>query len=276
MEEEMTISILGCGWIGLPLGAYLSSKGIKVKGSVTRTHKLKNLNENDIEPFLLKLSPKPEGDSLAHFLDTDVLIVDIPPSRAKFGGVSFYPEQMKVLTAALASSPCKKVIFVSSTSVYSNPSRVVTEEEPLAPVERNKPLIDAENHWLAQTDLRVTVLRAGGLMGYDRYPAKYFAGKKDLTKGHVPVNYIHRDDVIGIIEQVLEQEKWGEIYNLVAPEHPFREDVYVKNCIDLGMELPTFNKKNSVGYKIVSGKKVVKDLGYEFQYPDPLYFLYFN
>jgi len=78
----MKISILGTGWLGLPLGEYLLTKGYEVNGSVTTASKLDTLKNKGINPFLLQLTPEPEPeDSIEKFLDADVLIIAIPPSR---------------------------------------------------------------------------------------------------------------------------------------------------------------------------------------------------
>ena len=39
-EEREKISILGCGWLGLPLAKSLLAKGYKIKGSTTSESKL--------------------------------------------------------------------------------------------------------------------------------------------------------------------------------------------------------------------------------------------
>ena len=52
-----------------------------------------------------------------------------------------------------------------------------------------------------------TVIRFGGLIGYDRMPGKFLTGKKDLPNGDAPVNLIHRDDCVQIIYQIIKNEK---------------------------------------------------------------------
>ena len=53
----MRISILGCGWLGLPLGKYLLQKGHLIKGSTTDKDKMETLKASGIQPFLLVLGP---------------------------------------------------------------------------------------------------------------------------------------------------------------------------------------------------------------------------
>jgi 3-hydroxyisobutyrate dehydrogenase-like beta-hydroxyacid dehydrogenase len=50
------ISILGCGWLGLPLAKALLENGFAVKGSTTSQEKLSVLENSGIQPFLIALS----------------------------------------------------------------------------------------------------------------------------------------------------------------------------------------------------------------------------
>ena len=112
-------------------------------------------------------------------------------------------------------------------------------------------------------------------MGYDRIPGKYVAGRT-VDSGAVLVNYLHRDDAIGILLSLIEHPRTG-IFNAVAPEHPTREAIYRKSCADFGYELPSFiQPSKSVPYKVVSPDKLIQATQYRFQYPDPLAFLYGN
>jgi hypothetical protein len=90
----------------------------------------------------------------------------------------------------------------------------------------------------------------------------------------VPVNYLHRDDAIGLITSVLDHNL-TDVFNLVAPQHPTREAVYRQNCTAFGLPLPVFSEPTEApAYKIVSPAKVQAATGYRFVYPDPLGFHY--
>ncbi|MEM9983228.1 MAG: SDR family NAD(P)-dependent oxidoreductase, partial [Bacteroidota bacterium] len=157
-----------------------------------------------------------------------------------------------------------------ATSVYPELNKEVGEEE--ATRVANPALWDGEQ--LLQNTLKdkVCTLRLGGLMGDDRVAGKYFAGKKDLKTGDTPVNYIHRDDAIGIITKVIEQEIKNEVFNVVAPQHPTRKEVYLYQAQKYGFEVPTFAATTTTDYKQVSTEKLRNLLNYSFQYPDPLNF----
>lgn len=269
-----TISIIGCGWLGLPLGAYLSEKNYLVKGSTTHVDKLAILEENGIEPFLLKLNPQLKCEYVDNFLDSDILIINIPP-RISVQKTDAHVEQIANLIAAVKKSPIKKIIYISSTSVYPELNREVVEEDVATPENSASPTMVKAENLLKNFAADVTILRSAGLMGYDRIPAKYFAGWKGLTTGNIPVNYIHRDDVIRIIETVIEKEIWGDTFNIVSPIHPIRKEIYTRNCEELGFEMPEFvNPAEASPYKIISPAKWLTRSEYHFLFKNPLDYFY--
>lgn len=271
--SQKTISILGCGWLGLPLAEKLIGSGCAVRGSTTTPDKLSLLTEKGIEPFLIRFRPWPDGDDVTRFLQTDVLIVNIPPKAGAMGD-SFHPQSIRTLLEHLPAGTPPCIIYISSTSVYPELNREVVETDVVLPEESAAPALVEAEQLMLQTG-NSTVLRCAGLMGYDRIPGKYVAGKKGLTTGGIPVNYVHRDDTVRIIQHLIETPRPGQTFNVVAPEHPTREAVYRKSCADFGYELPTFAEPSEpVPYKVISGGKLNEELQYRFLFPDPLAFFY--
>ncbi|OZI07192.1 NAD(P)-dependent oxidoreductase [Siphonobacter sp. BAB-5385] len=261
----MNVSILGCGWLGLPLGKALAEQGHTVIGTTTSEAKLPVLRQAGIQPVLLNFNPEPTGN-LAALLNAEVLIISIPP-RASSQGDDFHPQQIRQLLHQMTDFR-GKLIYISSTSVYPETS---TELDEYGPTLENHPLITVE-HLLQESTFPLTVLRCGGLMGYDRIAGKYFIGKT-VDTGDVPVNFVHRDDVIGIIEAVLQQDVWNETFNVVAPEHPVRRAIYERNAEQHGWAPPIFKTPEApVPFKVISSEKLITQLAYTFQYPDPLAF----
>ncbi|WP_128547268.1 SDR family oxidoreductase [Larkinella soli] len=270
-----TISILGCGWLGLPLAERLVQAGFQVKGSTTSAEKLALLEQKGIRPFLLRLNPQPEGEHLRDFLTADALIINIPPKAGQMGD-GFHPEQIRNLVRLFRETDTLPpyLMYISSTSVYPDLNREMTESDVVVPGQSAAPAyVEAELELLALG--HTTVLRFGGLLGYDRIPGRYVAGKKGLTTGAVPVNYIHRDDGVAVLEALLRQPQPGRTFNVVAPRHPTREAVYRKNSEDFGYELPTFTEPETPApFKIISSRELQQTVGYAFRYDDPLKFFY--
>lgn len=269
-----TISVLGCGWLGAPLARNLLADGYQVKGSTTHPEKKSVMKDVGIRPYLLSLRPHLNQLYPEDFFETDLLIIAIPP-RIRHEGPDFHPEQIRAVIKEIKKQQPRHCIYISSTSVYPNLERELREEDAPEPEHcRHTAVCEAEKLLQEVAGLNLTILRCGGLMGYDRIPGKYFAGEKDLDTGDIPVNYVHRDDVIGVVLEVIRQQYWNKTVNVVAPQHPSRKEVYLKNAADFGLEAPTFTKTRMQDYKVVSPAKLQQELNYQFIYPNPLEFHY--
>lgn len=56
---SLITSIIGCGWLGLPLAERLVAEGYTVKGSTTSVDKLSLLRQKGIDAYLLQLNLVP-------------------------------------------------------------------------------------------------------------------------------------------------------------------------------------------------------------------------
>lgn len=270
-----TIAILGCGWLGLPLAKSLLSKGYEVKGSTTSESKLEVLKNVGILPFQIQLEAQQIIGTIEDFLkETDVLIIDIPPGLRREVSTSKemkFVNKIEKLIPYIEKSGIKKVIFVSSTSVYGDgfPILEITEEtKPNPDTESGKQLFVSENLLQNNIYFKTTVIRFGGLLGDDRHPINFLAGKTNVENPDAPVNLIQREDCIGIIEKILNQVEydiWGETFNAVAPQHPTRKTYYQKKAQLFNLPLPTFAEHSESKGKMISSKKVETILGYSFQ-----------
>lgn len=257
----MRVSVLGCGWLGLPLAKALVAGGFTVKGSTTSTDKVETLQAAGIEPYVVSLSENgPVGDVDGFLDESEVLVINIPP-KAKSG--ESYLEKIKNLIPHIQNSGVEKVLFVSSTSVYADGNNVVTEETtPNPDTESGRQLLATEK--LLQEALpQTTLLRFSGLIGEDRHPIHHLAGRKGIANPDAPVNLIHQNDCIGIIKAIIAKLAWGEVFNAASPNHPTRKEYYTAKAIELGLELPEFEEgKESVGKEIFS-KKIYNQLNYK-------------
>ena len=106
-------------------------------------------------------------------------------------------------------------------------------------------------------------------MGPERHPGRFLAGRQLASSGQSPVNFIHIDDCIAILKQIIRQEKWGEVFNACADAHPSKKSFYTEATEKLKLEPPQFSDTASPSYKEVSSKKLKQQLGYQFIHPDP-------
>ena len=276
-EERKKIAILGCGWLGLPLAKSLLSKGYEVKGSTTSESKLDVLKNAGISTFQIQLEEHQIIGNITDFLkETDVLVIDIPPGLRREFSTSLemtFVNKVKTLIPFIEKSGIQKVVFVSSTSVYGDGFQIVeiTEEtQPNPDTESGKQLVIAETILQSNSYFKTTVIRFGGLLGEDRHPVKFLAGRTNVENPNAPVNMIEREDCIGIIEEILKQVQhdnweWNQTFNAVAPQHPTRKAYYHKKAEIFNLPLPTFAENSESKGKIISSKKVETILGYSFQ-----------
>lgn len=256
-----TISILGCGWLGIPLAETLIQKGCVVKGSTTSPAKIKPLEAKGIQPFLVSLEADAIEGDIGNFLDgSEILIIDIPP-RFHFS------QKIETLVPFIEASTIQKVLLISSISVYADENTVLTEADiPNPTTDKSFQLFNAENTLRNQTGFETTVLRFGGLVNDKRHPVKFLAGEQNLENPDAPINLIHQQDCVGIISSIIETESWDEIFNAAAPFHPTRENYYTQKAKDLQLAPPQFDHaKKSVG-KTIDSSKLQQMLGYQFQF----------
>jgi nucleoside-diphosphate-sugar epimerase len=266
------ISILGCGWLGLPLAKALILNGFSVKGSTTSEAKLSGLAALGIDPFLVALDSKRITGAIEDFLNgSETLIIDIPPQlRGKNSDSSIveekvFVEKIKTLIPYIEKSTVKNVLFVSSTSVYGEADATITEETIAKPdTESGKQLLEAETLLQRNPNFKTTILRFGGLIGKDRNPIHFLAGKENLNNPEAPINFIHQEDCIGIILKIITTHSWNEIYNGVCPFHPTRETYYTQKAIELALSLPLFDYSKPSTRKLILSDKVENYLSYTF------------
>ncbi|PXY02793.1 NAD(P)-dependent oxidoreductase [Marinifilum breve] len=264
------VSILGCGWLGKALAQKLISNGYEVKGSVMKEEDLSELRQLGIKAYRLAFNPELEECSDDDFFDTDLIISCLPPRRREDIEL-FYSQQVESLKQEVLKFGIKKVIFISSTAVYPDTLGKVTEDLQLTPKKASgKALIKAENLLLESPDFDTTILRFGGLIGYDRHPGRFLSHRKELRNGSVPVNLIHQDDCVKIISEIIKQNVWGEVFNACCQDHPTRKDFYQKAARAANLPEPEFLEDEQIAYKWVDSSKLIKKLNYKFIYTSPL------
>jgi nucleoside-diphosphate-sugar epimerase len=267
------VAIVGLGWLGMPLAMALTARGWQVTGSKTSPDGVDAARRCGIEAFQLVLTPEIEceADELATLMAVDALVVTLPASRTVQGGEDYMQAVQNVVDTALAHK-VPRIIFTSSSSVYGTGSGVMKESSALQPESvAGKTLVELEN-WLHDLPgTSVDIVRLAGLVGPNRHPGRFLAGKVGLENGGHAVNLVHLDDVVDAIVLLLQTPKGGRVYNLCASKHPARDDFYPFVSKQLGLVAPTFTAEpvRSAG-KVVDGSKICNELGFEYSYDDPM------
>jgi nucleoside-diphosphate-sugar epimerase len=263
MNKKITIA--GLGWLGKALATRLQLMGYTVKGSVTDAEKAKDLTRSNIAAYPVIIAESGVSGLVETLLaDTDVLLIMIPPGLRKNTGAN-YALKMAHFLHVIERSEVKKVILISSTSVYDDAQGMVTEKDaPQPDTNAAKQLYDVEQIFFNTPAFETTIVRFGGLFGGSRNPVKFLAGRKGLTNGDAPVNMIHRDDCIGILTAIIKKDAFGHIINAVSPNHPTKKEYYTKQAIGLGLEPPEYSQEESLSFKQIDSITVDSVLNYEF------------
>lgn len=269
MHNKPNIVILGCGWLGFPLAQKMISQGFSVKGTTTSEEKITVLQSNGIIPFQIALTEDGVQGNVKDLLkDSEILIIDIPPGLRKVTlpvSEKTFVSKIEKMLPFVEQSPIKKVLFVSSTSVYSDENAVITEDTlPNPDTESGRQLVEVEEILRNNQNFKTTIIRFGGLLGPNRHPIKMLAGRENLDNPDAPVNLIHQQDCIGIILKIVENEIWNETFNAVTPYHPTRKEYYHKKAEEMNLAIPKFVSDKPSVAKCITSAKIEKVLDYTF------------
>ena len=261
---KKNISIYGGGWVGAPLAFKLALAEFEVIVSASSAHK--QAKHPNIKVVEFRAEPNMEKGLWDEMNQSEIQIWAIPPRRKK-NSEEFYLQILQDWLSVLDEKIVKKIIFLSSTSIYQNVSDVVDEKSAIV---ETSLMAQAESLILA-SKIPSVILRLGGLMGGDRFVAKYFSGRRN-DGANCPVNYVHKDDVVALCTLTVEKINKG-IYNIVAPIHPTKGEVGENDIEKRNMPAGTWDySQPCLGGKIISGEKITKELKYQFKHPDPMEF----
>ncbi len=264
-----TCAILGCGWLGFSLAKHLVKNAYQIHGSTTSAEKLSMLESENIKAFQIVLTEKAVEGKIEAFLENvHFLIIDIPPglrSQPK----SDFVQKIKNLLAFIEKSGVKEVIFVSSTSVFKNTTEMPMYKEndkPNATSEAGMQLRAVEELLLENANFKTTIVRFGGLLGGNRHPVKFLAGRENITSPKAPVNLIRREDCIALLQTILESETYLPIVHGVYPYHPQKQFYYADKAEEFDLAVPHFSgEKASLG-KHISTEITTHKLDFTFRH----------
>ncbi|MBF9222311.1 Rossmann-fold NAD(P)-binding domain-containing protein [Hymenobacter ruricola] len=270
--ELPKVLVMGCGWLGLALARSLAADGHQVLGTTTTPESIAIMQQAGIEPHLLRLGSDfgaPAEALLLRLLQSaDVLVLNVPPRAAAAGA---YPTLLRPVHRAVAAAGTRHVLFVSSTSVYPDEPRVMHETDALSTRDAASDVLRAEGHFVPRYgQWKSTVVRLGGLIGPDRAPGRFLAGRRDLGQGNAPVNLVHLTDAVGVLSAIIKHGAWGHTFNVCAVQHPLRRDFYPAAARYLKLEPPTFKDETGTSGKTIDSSLVRSVLPYKFQHDDVL------
>ncbi len=250
---NMKIAIIGSGWLGLPLANQLQTDGHKMMLTTTQQDKAVKLQRNGLNVMQYEV-----GDQLSQpdqLFNNDIIIIAVTSKDV---------DAFDILIDQLNQQTCKKLIYISSTSVYQN--NRLSHDESSQYLNKDNPIWKIEQ--LIQTHPSTTIIRLAGLVGPGRHPGRFFKNGRTLKNPTAPVNLIHLDDCIGIIQSVILNQAWNQIFNGCADNHPPKLEFYTRMADQLNLAAPEFEKNTAGSQKIVDNKKSKTVLGYKYTCPD--------
>jgi len=247
------LGIIGCGWLGTHIAEHLSNQ-YKIFVTTTTESKAEDFKSKDFHPTLVSFSDEidtgmKEWEAAS---ELDAIIVSVPFSGIRGAQISMTEKRQNLLN--FLGDYKGQLFYTSSTGVYLQTERDFTEDDaPAKDVESERFILEE----FPQTN----ILRLGGLMGDQRLLKNYNISQLDQL-----VNHIHYADICSVVEKMLDNKSESKVYNVVAPIHPNKEEV-----INAQKDLPYDGERTTVG-RTISPKRLIDELNFEFQYPDPRYF----
>lgn len=226
------VSILSLGWLGTAIYKRLSQKGFELSGSFNSTPKeLANefkfdINTNELSNFILQ---------------SDIVIFNIPPSKIVDDAQ---------LIRFIKKIAHKKLIFISSTSVYGHQGSVNEKTKPIPETINGKRLLKWEQAIQEQV-AHYQIIRSAGQFGPGRHPGKSLSGRTDLSGGNQFINLISQVDLLDIIDLSL-QDTNSKIINAVNTHHPLKKDYYQGYCELHKLVIPHFSEEQNLNSKKVN------------------------
>ncbi|MEZ0217024.1 MAG: SDR family oxidoreductase [Rariglobus sp.] len=278
----MHVLIIGCGYLGIPLGEALIKKGHTVAGVRRSPEANDQLKAAGIEPMNVDITNPADLARLTGPFDWVVNCV----SSSK-GGVDEYKQvylqgTRNIIEWAATQPNLKKYVYTSSTSVYGQTDGSVVKETAVTqPVsETSKVLVETERVLLQavqQKKFPAVILRVAGIYGPDRGHLfqQYLKDEAKMSgTGDRLINMIHLDDVVGLTAAALKSGRPGEVFNAVDDEPIAQIHFFRWLSESLGKWMPPFateaesaDRKRGLTQKKVSNRKAKMELGYQFIHP---------
>jgi nucleoside-diphosphate-sugar epimerase len=263
LKDLKKIGIIGCGWLGQKLAGHFAALGFPIYTTNTSAEKTEGMRKEGFTSFMVNFPEDRLQDyeteiKPAHttFDKLDIIIICINMSKTKELQL-----QMNLFQNVLSflGNKHKQLFLMSSIGIYPQSKQVI--DEHTFPTEQ----LHARLHKIEEVFLKnlpsINILRLGGLMGDNRMFYKYY--RKESS--NEVVNHIHYEDICRVIEKMMLLGLKGKIYNVVAPLHPTKGEVYAyqtKTVIDASLVSQEENRT-------ISSDKMIRELGYAFVFPDP-------
>lgn len=269
--QNSTLLVVGCGDLGTAVAQYFVQRGWTVYGArrslveiagvtmiaadVTHAESLHGLSGIKADYVLMALTPGEFSDQRYR---------------------AIYVDGARNILQALDKTRIKRVFWVSSTSVYhQNDGEWVDENTPAQPFAfSGARLLEAEQV-IAASGVRHTSIRFGGIYGpgRDRLLRQLRGGRRSPAQPPRYSNRIHRDDVVGALQFLLESAARGvqlqSLYLGVDTEPALMSDIerWFSDYLSLDYAAMIADAPPARGGSRRCSSERLQALGYRFIYP---------
>lgn len=247
------IGIIGCGWLGGHIAERLSGQ-YEIFVTTTSPSKIEDLTSKGYHTTLVDF-PNDLSETITEWEvapQLDAVIITVPFAGVRGAEIPLQEKAQNLLT--FLGDYKGQLFLMSSTGVYPETEKEFTEDD------RSADEVPSESV-IKNIFPHVNILRLAGLMGDQRLLKNYNISNLDLL-----VNHIHYADICSVVEKMLNNQSQSKVYNVVAPVHPNKEEI-----INAQKDLPYSGERTTKG-RTISPAKLIAELDFEFEYPDPRYF----
>lgn len=270
--SKPSLLVIGCGDLGGAVAVHCAAAGWRVHGVRRRPAVLPGVQ--------MLAADVVEAASLRALAGVQPELVLLALTPGAFNDARYrqvYVEGLANCLAALDRSRLRRVVWVSSTSVFhQNGGEVVDEDSPAQPTGfSGRRLLEAEA-LLGADGVAHTIVRLGGIYGPGRERLLRQLREDGVRSPAQPVrisNRIHRDDAVGLLQFLLERAAadapLADLYLGVDAEPAPIADVERWFCGELGIDYaalaPQAGELRGGDRRCSSAR--LQALGYRFRYP---------
>ena len=265
-SRENRIFVLGAGFIGKPLAINLKELDYDVLVSIRNPENNTAFTEQGIAVHNFQV-----GDlQVPIFNEIQTLVIAYPIGSRKMQPGE-HLKQAQWIAQHFPENQLKQVILTSSTSVYPDGIGEVDENCMVRPNDHGLIQLEYEEALREIYGSKMTVLRLAGLLGKNRHPGRFLAGKVDVPNPQSPVNMAHQGDVVRFIVELISRKISSDVVNLCHDNHPMRQVYFRSASLALGLEPPTFSQQQISNPKVVNNALSKSLFGFEYEFPLDLF-----
>ncbi len=269
-----SVGIVGCGWLGKALTTQLVDANMNVVVTTQRSENVEELSKlgAQVECFSAQSGLNVCPEKALNVFNQKCLVIAITPMIRQ--GRTDYADKIRCIVEYANKGAVEQIILVSSTAVYNGNIGDVDETTDLDLSQEKVSILNAAEQEALSFLGNTIVLRLSGLVGPKRHPGKFLRAGKTLSDPNAITNLIHQTDAVGLLFELIKNEKHTAIYNGSSQTHVSKKDYYAKAANALGISAPRFHEGHRGGdSKVINSGKIRNKLTYQFKYDDLLTWL---